>query len=82
MLNGGIELSQLDQSLQDLESVATAITDAGDLREQKGLTKTRKQYEALVENGEDQIDNLQQQNQLLKRQQSTLGLTRARWREI
>lgn len=82
MLNGGIELGQLDSSLSDLEDVATAISDAGSIREGKGLTKTVSQYEALVENGENQISNLHEQNRILQRQQNTLGMTRSRWREI
>ena len=82
MLNGGIELGQLDSNLSDLEEIATAISDAGSIREGKGLTKTLSQYEALVENGESQIENLHEQNRILQRQQNTLGITRSRWREI
>ena len=59
MLNGGTELQELDQGLEKLESINSAINDQISLRETKGLKGTKKQYEALVENGEQQIKNLE-----------------------
>ena len=82
MLNGGTELQELDQGLEKLESINSAINDQISLRETKGLKGTKKQYEALVENGEQQIKNLEKQNRLIKQQQKSLGMTEATWNRL
>ena len=82
MLNGGMELETLGDSLTDLEEKATAVEDAITLREGKGMEPTVAQYESLVENGEQQIKNLQAQNRALRRQQTTLNSNSSTWRDI
>ena len=48
----------------------------------QGTDATDEQYNALIRNGMDQIQNLQQQNEMLLQQQSGLDVLSEKWQEL
>lgn len=76
------QVTMLQNSYEDLQATATEIQDAITLQEGQGLKPTLDQYRALVENGEKQLQNLEDQNYYLTRQQNHLRGNYAMQREI
>ena len=77
-----IDLTKLQyayQSMSDLQSLMEAYMS---FHSSQGTDATDEQYNALIRNGMDQIQNLQQQNAMLLQQQSGLDVLSEKWQEL
>ena len=77
-----IDLTKLQyayQSMSDLQSLMEAYMS---FHSSQGTDATDEQYNALIRNGMDQIQNLQQQNEMLLQQQSGLDVLSEKWQEL
>ena len=77
-----IDLTKLQyayQSMSDLQSLMEAYMN---FHSSQGTDATDEQYNALIRNGMDQIQNLQQQNAMLLQQQSGLDVLSEKWQEL
>lgn len=77
-----IDLTKLQyayQSMSDLQNLMEAYMS---FHSSQGTDATDEQYNALIRNGMDQIQNLQQQNEMLLQQQSGLDVLSEKWQEL
>ena len=77
-----IDLTKLQyayQSMSDLQSLMEAYMS---FHSSQGTDATDEQYNALIRNGMDQIQNLQQQNAMLLQQQSGLDVLSEKWQDL
>ena len=77
-----IDLTKLQyayQSMSDLQNLMEAYMS---FHGSQGTNATDEQYNALIRNGMDQIQNLQQQNEMLLQQQSGLDVLSEKWQEL
>lgn len=77
-----IDLTKLQyayQSMSDLQSLMEAYMS---FHSSQGTDATDEQYNALIRNGMNQIQNLQQQNEMLLQQQSGLDVLSEKWQEL
>lgn len=77
-----IDLAKLQyayQSMSDLQNLMEAYMS---FHSSQGTDATDEQYNALIRNGMDQIQNLQQQNEMLLQQQSGLDVLSEKWQEL
>ena len=66
------QLEDLATSLTELQTEQSKIEEGITYRENRGLKKTVKQYDKLLDNSKDQVKNIRQQNKLLKMQQNQI----------
>lgn len=77
-----IDLTKLQyayQSMSDLQNLMEAYMS---FHNSQGTDATDEQYNALIRNGMNQIQNLQQQNEMLLQQQSGLDVLSEKWQEL
>ena len=82
MLNGGIELKGLQDAMTKLTQENTKLNNQISLDQSRSLMVYADSYEAMADNVEAQIDNLRQSNRYLEQQQSTVGITAAKYNEL
>ena len=66
------QIEELANRLTDLQTAQSEIEDGITYRENRGLKKTVKQYDKLLDNSKEQIKTIRSQNQLLRAQQGQL----------
>lgn len=82
MLNGGIDLHNLGQAQTALEQQAQRINNQISMQEANNQAVTLGLYQDIADNTFEQIENIAQQNEALERQQSTVGITVAKYQEL
>ena len=81
MINGGIDLANLQNTYEVLQQENTKLSDAISLQESRGTTIYADTYRQMADNITDQIQNLMESNALLEQQNNTVGITAAKYRE-
>lgn len=77
-----IALTNLDYAISGLEGYADAIQGMMSLHDSQGSDHKDTDYEALIRNGMEQIQNLERQNDILKDQQKNLDRNSEKYQEI
>ena len=76
------QIDNLGNSLTNLQTEASAIQDALNLKDARGVQKVAKDYDGLIQNSRDQILNLRETNELLLKQQEKFGPLDAGYQDI
>lgn len=77
-----IEVKKLEISLDRLSAKASKFQDAIDLKEAKGLSADASDYVALIKNSEQQVENYEKQNELLRQQQEQYSTNSEKYQEL
>lgn len=77
-----IDLTKLQYAYQSMSDLQTLMEAYMSFHSSQGTDATDEQYNALIRNGMDQIQNLQQQNEMLLQQQSGLDVLSEKWQEL
>lgn len=77
-----IDLTKLQYAYQSMSDLQTLMEAYMSFHSSQGTDATDEQYNELIRNGMDQIQNLQQQNEMLLQQQSGLDVLSEKWQEL
>ena len=77
-----IKLTKYTNSLNKLEASATKLQDTISLNETKGIAATKEQYQGLIDNSQQQIENLNSQNELIRLQMRNYSVGSERYNEL
>lgn len=83
--NDAIAQLPIDESAQkvsELQTQAEVLQDAISYRESRGLKKSVKDYDKLLDNSKEQVKEIRNQNKLLKEQQRGLEKNSSKWNDI
>lgn len=81
-LSNNVTLTNLQYALAALERSASEISNVMDLHEAQGADHSDSDYESLIKNGMNQIQNLKAQNAELLRQQEGLDILSEKYQEL
>lgn len=81
-LSNQVTLTNLQYALSVLEHSATEVANLMDLHEAQGADHSESDYESLIQNGMEQIDNLKAQNAELKKQQQGLDIMSEKYQDL
>lgn len=77
-----IPLTNLQYALDRLNAIQSQIKGFQSFHDAQGTDNTESTYNDLIQNGFEQIKNLQEQNEYLKAQQSGLDVLSEKWQEL
>lgn len=77
-----IPLTNLQYALDRLNAIQSQIKGFQSFHDAQGTDNTESTYHNLIQNGFEQIKNLQEQNEYLKAQQSGLDVLSEKWQEL
>lgn len=77
-----IPLANLQYALDRLNAIQSQIKGFQSFHDAQGTDNTESTYNDLIQNGFEQIKNLQEQNEYLKAQQSGLDVLSEKWQEL
>lgn len=77
-----IPLTNLQYALDRLNAIQSQIEGFQSFHDAQGTDNTESTYNDLIQNGFEQIKNLQEQNEYLKAQQSGLDVLSEKWQEL
>jgi TP901 family phage tail tape measure protein len=77
-----IPLTNLQYALDRLNAIQSQIKGFQSFHDAQGTDSTESTYNDLIQNGFEQIKNLQEQNEYLKAQQSGLDVLSEKWQEL
>lgn len=77
-----IEVKKLEIAMDRLKAKADSLQDAISLKEAKGLSATKSDYNALISNSRKQVTNLQAQNAELQKQQANYSTNSEKYQEL
>lgn len=77
-----IPLTNLQYALDRLNAIQNQIKGFQSFHDAQGTDNTESTYNDLIQNGFEQIKNLQEQNEYLKAQQSGLDVLSEKWQEL
>lgn len=77
-----IPLTNLQYALDRLNAIQNQIKGFQSFHDAQGTDNTESTYNDLIQNGFEQVKNLQEQNEYLKAQQSGLDVLSEKWQEL
>lgn len=77
-----VSLTKLQYAMSAIQEAASAVSRMMDLHEAQGIDHLATDYEKLIRNGMEQIDNLEQQNEELREQQRGLDVLSEKYQDL
>lgn len=77
-----VSLTKLQYAMSAIQEAASAVSRMMDLHEAQGIDNLATDYEKLIRNGMEQIDNLEKQNEELREQQRGLDVLSEKYQDL
>ena len=79
---GNIAMTNLQTAYEYLQRIQSGIEGVGSLNDAQNVARSVKQYRTLISNGMEQIENLEMQNEELKKQMEGLDILSEKYIEL